>query len=133
MGGDGVFVVTLVAQGARVEGALDAEDGPDADGWREERVDVGLDGRVGGKGRGFDDEFEGDDVESSMDPCIRASCPRESDLLVRVRTASGALRRRGRAFWWLVALSALTAPALIKACQTSPSMVGVPGLLKRAR
>ena len=76
--------MALIAETTRIEGTLDADERPEADRRREERVDVALERGVGGEvGRG-EDELERDDVHGGMHACVGAGCASESDLMERM-------------------------------------------------
>lgn len=81
--GEGVLVLTLVAEILRVEGTLNADDGPNADGRREEGVKVLLERLLGGLVGRREDHFERQDIVGSMYTGIGASGAREADLCSR--------------------------------------------------
>lgn len=81
-----VFVLSLIAESTRIEGALDTNEGPNADRGREEGVDVFDEGHFGGEGGRSEDKLERNNVDGGMYSSVCSSCSGKPNLWNRKRS-----------------------------------------------
>lgn len=94
VGGQGVFVLTLVAQRTRIECPLNSEDAPDANGRGKEGIEVTFERCSDGQEGRLQNELDSEYVDCSMNSCVRSGSSSEADLawvasVVLAHSASG--------------------------------------------